>query len=148
MAVDDVMQTAKVCLAPLRFGAGIKGKLISAMQNGTPSVTTNIGAEGMLWDLHWSGNIANDSVNLANAAITLYKNKTDWKKAQKQGFEIISAYYSKSKLKVKLLSKIEVLCNNLLHHRTQNFIGALLQYQSMMSTKYMGKWIEEKNKKT
>ena len=43
----EVVSKAKVCLAPLRFGAGMKGKLVEAMQCGTPSVTTSIGAEGM-----------------------------------------------------------------------------------------------------
>ncbi len=43
----QVLQQARVCLAPLTFGAGLKGKFIDAMQTGTPSVTTAIGAEGM-----------------------------------------------------------------------------------------------------
>ena len=43
-----VMESARVCLAPLRFGAGLKGKLLDAMIVQTPSVTTPIGAEGML----------------------------------------------------------------------------------------------------
>ncbi|WP_067342778.1 glycosyltransferase family 4 protein, partial [Marinomonas spartinae] len=37
---QTVMQQARLCLAPLRFGAGIKGKLVEAMQMGTPSITT------------------------------------------------------------------------------------------------------------
>lgn len=46
-SAEMVLKQAKVGLAPLRFGAGIKGKLIDAMQAGTPTVTTSIGAEGM-----------------------------------------------------------------------------------------------------
>ncbi|MGB6153364.1 MAG: glycosyltransferase [Pricia sp.] len=46
-SADQVLKKARVGLAPLRFGAGIKGKLIDAMQAGTPTVTTSIGAEGM-----------------------------------------------------------------------------------------------------
>ena len=49
------MQQARVCLAPLRFGAGIKGKLAEAMFCGTPNVTTNIGIEGMAMGSDWSG---------------------------------------------------------------------------------------------
>jgi glycosyltransferase involved in cell wall biosynthesis len=40
---NEVVQQARVVLAPLRFGAGIKGKLVEAMLCGTPSVTTSIG---------------------------------------------------------------------------------------------------------
>ncbi|WP_281543234.1 glycosyltransferase [Maribacter aestuarii] len=146
-AVDDVMQSVKVCLAPLRFGAGIKGKLINAMQNGTPSVTTDVGAEGMHGDLPWCGSVAKNAEDFAKASIVLYTNKSDWQIAQEQGFEIINTLYSKPDLKTRFLSKLEVLNNNLKQHRTQNFIGALLQQQEFASTKYMGKWIAEKNKK-
>ena len=52
-SAKEVMLNAKVCLAPLRFGAGLKGKLIDAMECGTPSVTTTIGAEAMHDNLDW-----------------------------------------------------------------------------------------------
>jgi len=41
------MEGSRVCLAPLRFGAGIKGKLIDAMQCGTPSVYNRYWSRGM-----------------------------------------------------------------------------------------------------
>lgn len=43
----DVMKTYRVCLAPLRFGAGLKGKIVDSWAHGLPVVTTPIGAEGM-----------------------------------------------------------------------------------------------------
>ena len=43
----EVLKNSRILLAPLRFGAGIKGKLSNAMLCGTPSVTTSIGSEGM-----------------------------------------------------------------------------------------------------
>lgn len=48
---------ARVLLAPLRFGAGIKGKIVDAWANGLPVVTTPVGAEGMIpgVDQLWSG---------------------------------------------------------------------------------------------
>ena len=41
------MQQYRVCLAPLRFGAGLKGKIVDSWAHGTPVCTTPIGAEGM-----------------------------------------------------------------------------------------------------
>ncbi len=38
---QDTMSTYKVLLAPINFGAGVKGKFVDAMQTGTPSVTSN-----------------------------------------------------------------------------------------------------------
>lgn len=43
----DVMQQYRVCLAPLRFGAGLKGKIVDSWAHGMPVCTTPVGAEGM-----------------------------------------------------------------------------------------------------
>ena len=44
----DIMHKYKACLAPLRLGAGLKGKIVDAWQHGLPVCTTPIGAEGMM----------------------------------------------------------------------------------------------------
>ncbi len=144
--VQEVMKSAKVCLAPLRFGAGIKGKLLQAMQFGTPSVTTKIGAEGMHGKMDWNGSITDNEKDFINAAIDLYKNKTKWEQAQNNGYELIQSRYNKTDLEKQLSFKITYLLNHLEIHRSQNFIGSLLHHQTMNSSKYMGKWIQEKNK--
>ena len=141
------MQNARVCLAPLRFGAGLKGKLITAMQNGTPTVTTNIGAEGMIEDNAWCGFLVNNATEIANAAIELYNNENTWSTAQKTGFAIINKKFNKEKYLSSFISKINNLIANLEETRRRNFLGTILNYHSMQSTKYMAKWIEEKNKK-
>ena len=143
---DAVMKAAKICLAPLRFGAGVKGKLLSAMQNGTPSVTTTVGAEGMYGILDWNGSIENDHTAFVEAAVRLYTDPQTWKMAQEQGRTLINTLYSKISLTLILEQKLEQLQNELTKHRTQNFIGNLLQYQTLTATKFMGRWIEEKNK--
>jgi glycosyltransferase involved in cell wall biosynthesis len=45
--LEDAFQTARIFIAPLRFGAGYKGKIVSAMSAGVPVVTTSVGASGM-----------------------------------------------------------------------------------------------------
>ncbi len=142
-----VMQQSKVCLAPLRFGAGIKGKLLDAMRYGTPSVTTSIGAEGMQGILEWNGAVKNDSKEFANAAVTLYTDKNTWKKSQLQGKTLVNTLFGKNSFIKVFTEKLEHLQKNLPQHRQQNFMGQLMQHQTMASTKYMSKWIEEKNKK-
>ncbi|TMM57361.1 glycosyltransferase family 4 protein [Maribacter algarum] len=143
--VNEVFNQARVNLAPLRFGAGLKGKLIDAMQNGTPSVTTSVGAEGMHGDLDFNGQIAETSENIAASAIELYKNQSLWEEAQTNGFEIINTLYDKSVWIEKLDAKIGSVQKDLETHRKNNFVGAILGHQTMASTKYMSKWIEEKN---
>ena len=143
---QEVVSKAKVTIVPLRFGAGIKGKLIEAMQCGTPSVTTSIGAEGMKKSLDWNGIIANDPLEIANASIDLYINKALWQKSQQNGIEILEKCYLPSNGKSDFLNTLKDLEINIKNHRTHNFMGAMLMHHSIASTKFMSKWIEEKNK--
>ena len=146
-SAHEVMLNAKVCLAPLRFGAGLKGKLIDAMQCGTPSVTTSIGAEAMHGNLEWAGMISDDAVSFANAAVQLYSDKSIWLKAQEQGIKIINQVFEKDNQAKLLIEKIYHLQKNLILHRQKNFLGAMLMHHTISGTKYMSRWIEEKNKK-
>ncbi len=142
------VSNAKVCLAPLRFGAGIKGKLTEAMQNGTPSITTTIGAEGMHANLPWNGFIENTPEKFADKAVEIYSNKSVWGKSQQNGIRIINEIYDKEKLKEPFLKRLNGLQATIKNHRVQNFIGTMLQHHSLQSTKYLSKWIEEKNRKS
>ncbi len=145
-STEKVISNSKVCLAPLQFGAGLKGKLIDAMQFGTPSVTTNIGAEAMHKKLPWNGFICKNYEEFALKSIELYIQEKTWQDAQKNGLDILHKCFSKEKYSQKLLNKIEYLEQHKTTHRLQNFIGSLLLHHTLKSTKYMAKWIEEKNK--
>ena len=143
---DEVVENAKVVLTPLNYGAGIKGKLTEAMLCGTPSVTTTIGVEGMAGNFPWNGFVADDFSDFALKAVELYTNKPVWEQAQLNGIDIINSIYSKEKNAPLFFSKIEDIQTNLEKHRVSNFLGSLLQHQTLQATKYMSKWIEEKNK--
>ncbi|HOY23905.1 MAG TPA: glycosyltransferase [Cellvibrio sp.] len=147
-AVDAqiVMQQARVCLAPIRFGAGIKGKLMDAMRCGTPSVTTNIGAESMRGDLAWGGLIENNAQAIADAAVKLYSDETQWKKSQQYGFDILQGYFSACDHSRRLIERINSLQINVKSERQQNFMGTMLRHHSLKSTQYMSQWIEAKNR--
>ena len=142
----EVIKNARIVLAPLRFGAGLKGKFIDAMQNGTPCVTTSIGAEGMHGNLPWNGIISDDVETLIEETVKLYTDKNRWLQAQENGFEIIQQRYQKQFFQQQLLNKIQNTQQHLEKHRTQNFFGSMLQLHHMKSTKYMSLWIEGKNK--
>ena len=142
----EVMARARVCLAPLRFGAGIKGKFIDAMQMGTPSVTTDIGAEGMTNGMPWPGLIANSDDEIIAAAVALYQNETLWQQAHDASQPLLKEVYDAKTLGERLITRITALQANLPAHRLTNFTGAMLRHHSMKSTQYMSQWIEEKNK--
>lgn len=144
--VNDVMQNAKVCLAPLRFGAGLKGKLIDAMQNGTPCVMSGIAAEGMFGGLESNGFIMDDAETFAQKAVELYKNAQLWQQKQHNGFSVLNKRFDASNFESTFKTKIDSLKNHLTTHRQNNFMGTMLQHQTLQSTKYLSKWIEEKNR--
>ena len=145
----EVIQNAKVLLAPLRFGAGIKGKLAEAMINGTPSVTTPIGAEAMYQEQNetWPGAISQTAEDFAQQAINLYQNQDEWLKQQQQGYKVVSREFIKTiDFTDAFLNQIETILGDLDSHRNQHFIGAMLNHHYHKSTKYMAQWIEAKNK--
>jgi glycosyltransferase involved in cell wall biosynthesis len=143
----EVMEASRICLAPIRFGAGIKGKLLDAMIMQTPSITTSMGAEGMMHkDEPWGGTVTDDVEAFVEAAVKLYTDEEAWVEAQKNGTALLHAHYDAKKLGVQLMEKILTTEENLTQHRLNNFTGAMLKHHSMMSTKYMSQWIAEKNK--
>ncbi|WP_193038777.1 glycosyltransferase [Pseudoalteromonas nigrifaciens] len=143
----EVMQSARVCLAPLRFGAGIKGKLLEAMIMQTPSVTTNIGSEGMHNELPWPGKIADTADDFANAAVKMYNNQSEFEQAQQDGNTLLNTLYDKAQLSAALIQKVDAISSDLNAHREKNFTGQMLKHHTMRSTQYMSQWIAEKNKK-
>lgn len=146
--VDDafkVMQSARVCLAPLRFGAGIKGKLADAMLCSTPSVTTYIGIEGMQTSLPWAGEIANDAQSIADAAVKLYQDADTWQNASELGQKNAHLLFEQHKHFSSFSSRLKQVLTNLTAHRQNNFIGSMLNHHHHKSTKYMAQWIEVKN---
>jgi hypothetical protein len=144
---EEAYINSRVCLAPLLFGAGLKGKLIDSMIFGTPNVTTTIGAEGMTRNNKWNGFIEDNPNKFADKAVELYNYEENWVAFQKIGKEIINNCFNKVKFTNKLEEKISLISTNLRNHRRQNFIGQLLQYHTLKSTKYLSKYIEEKENK-
>lgn len=143
---NEVMRAARVCLAPLRFGAGLKGKLADAMANGTPSVTSPIGAEAMHARLPWGGKIVDEAADFAKAAVELHSNEKAWNKANEDGFKILNTLFAPKKHQGALIRKLLSVQTHLEAHRQKNFTGAMLMQHTASSTRYMALWIEAKNK--
>lgn len=145
--VKEVMQKASVCLAPIRFGAGLKGKLVDAMQNGTPCVMTSMAAEGMFGNLDANGFVQDNPEMFADKAAQLFEDEKLWNEKQDNGFEIINKRFDKISFQAEFLKRIAITTQQLNKNRLNNFIGQMLQHHNLQSTKFMSKWIEEKNKR-
>lgn len=146
--VAEVFNKARVLLAPIPFGAGIKGKLLEAMSLGLPNVTSSIGAEAMHGLLPWSGYIADEDADFIKKSILLYNNASSWNSASKNGHRIIRKRFSKDLFQPDFSARLIQISENLSDLRAQNYMGQILQHHQFQSTKYLGKWIEEKNRGT
>lgn len=144
-SATEVMKNARINLAPLQYGAGLKGKVTDAMSAGTPTITTSIGAEAIRGELPFSGLIENDAQAIADAAVKLYNDKKLWEEKQQNGFAIYNQRFNRETAWKNLIEKIENCINSLEEHRLNNFTGAMLQHHQHKSTQYMSQWIEAKN---
>lgn len=142
---QQVMAAARVCLAPLRFGAGIKGKLADAMACGTPSVTTTIGAESMHGDMAWGGVIADQLEDFVDAAMMLASDEAQWQLAQQRGQQILQQHFDRTLASENFIAAILQTREQQATRRLQNFTGAMLRHHSMKSTQYMSQWIQLKS---
>lgn len=142
----QVLSQARVCLAPLRFGAGIKGKLADAMRAGTPSVTTPLGAEAMAGDKPWPGVVGTTPDTLVAGAVALYSDPQLWHEAQCNGRSVVAERFDGPTQARYLIERLLHCRENLELNRQGNFTGAMLRHHFHQSTHYMSRWIEAKNR--
>ena len=142
------LQAYRVNLAPLRFGAGLKGKIVDGFMSRTPCVTTKIGAEGMLDALPWGGLIAGDEQSLADKAVELYQNQSLWEQCSTRAKQIIRQQFDEKHHANEFVNKVINLREQLAAHRNTHFLGKLLRHELYRSSYFMSKWIEEKNSST
>lgn len=146
-SVEKIFNNYRVLLAPIPFGAGLKGKLWESMIYGIPNVTSEIGAEAMHHNDIWNGYIENNEEKFIEKSVELYQNPNLWQKAQENGYQLLKQLFNKTDFDENFKIRIAEIEKNLETHRNHNFLGQILQYHFLQSTKYLSKWIEEKNKK-
>ncbi|WP_282069580.1 glycosyltransferase [Olleya namhaensis] len=76
--INVTLNSAKLFVAPLRFGAGIKGKIGQSLEHSLPLVTTDVGAEGFDFENQQEIMIANSAEEIAHKIVALYTNKALW----------------------------------------------------------------------
>jgi len=155
----DIMAQYAVLLAPLRYGAGLKGKIVDAWWHGLPVATTPIGAEGMgggeEYDgdsvpglpVGWGGmHSARTSDEIAEQAGWLYRDNALWHQSQRRGFELLREFYDRDSTLDAVFSAIHRARSGMATARLKKFTSAILWQQQMRSTEYFSKWIELKER--
>lgn len=96
--LDSLYQKSRLVVVPLRYGAGVKGKVIEAMYNQVPIVTTSVGAEGIIG----SENIliiADTETEFANQVIYLYDNDGKLNKLSQASLDYVNNHFTAKAVK-------------------------------------------------
>ncbi|MFZ9576800.1 MAG: glycosyltransferase [Bacteroidia bacterium] len=144
--LHPILNTYRIVFAPLRFGAGQKGKFIDAMCAGTPIITSAIGAEGM-WTAHEiPDSIAQNDTDLITLLERVYNNEKKWKQSQTL-FNQVALHLQSNAFENTFVNTLQTLLHTLKSHRHTHILGRILKTEAYAAQRYKYRYIEEKNKK-
>jgi GT2 family glycosyltransferase/glycosyltransferase involved in cell wall biosynthesis len=97
---------ARLAIVPLRFGAGVKLKVVEALRHGLPLVTTSVGAQG-LPGLSEVASLTDDPAEIAAAAIRLLRDDALWANRSAAQRAYAESRFSRAAMKASLLEALE-----------------------------------------
>jgi GT2 family glycosyltransferase len=92
-ALADYYRSARLAVAPLKYGAGMKGKVIEAMRFGLPTVTTQAGAQGLMAARSFLA-VEDDAAAFAKAVITLLQDDLVWHERSEAAQRFVHEHFS------------------------------------------------------
>jgi GT2 family glycosyltransferase/glycosyltransferase involved in cell wall biosynthesis/uncharacterized coiled-coil protein SlyX len=105
--LDPLLQTLRVGVAPLQYGAGIKGKVAMTMGAGIPCVCTEIAAEGMGIKDNVHALVENDPLRFAQGIVTLYGDETTWVRLARNGRTLVQDRFGDAANRASLLKVLD-----------------------------------------
>jgi glycosyltransferase involved in cell wall biosynthesis len=100
--IDPLLDSARALVAPLSYGAGLKGKVTQALAVGLPVVTTPIGAEGLDAQDGEHLLIGDDDAELAAAVIRVVRDADLWERLSRSGQQLAAERCSPSVMDERL----------------------------------------------
>jgi hypothetical protein len=108
--ISGFLENSRISIAPLLYGAGVKGKVGQSLMNGLPVVATSIATEGMELVPNRDIIVADESIDFAESVFKLYNDELLWENVSHEGWkaanELFSAVSAKTKIE-KLISGLE-----------------------------------------
>jgi glycosyltransferase involved in cell wall biosynthesis len=92
--LSQIFSECRISVAPLRYGAGVKGKVITSLSYGVPCVATSIASEGMGLMNGQNALICDSPAEFAAAVVKLYTDSDTWEKVSQNGLALVSEKYS------------------------------------------------------
>lgn len=145
--LEPVFLESRLQLAPLRFGAGVKGKILNALRFGLPTLSTAIGWEGIYQGPESVDFLAESPEDFARKAAHLYSNGPAWTDSLDLQLRASSAHFNPS-------------MNELLHaienreersesvSEAESVLQNMLRNQAFDRVRYLSKWIEAKERRS
>lgn len=146
--VEKTMRSHLLLAAPLRYGAGVKGKLTDAMWNGLVTVTTEVGAEGLTDSDGYPGILVASTASIeekfAQAIVSACTHEAEWRALQGRGFGFMSRHFDSRANGEKLVSGLSRALRELPARRAGDYFGSILWRDGHRSTEFMAKYIATK----
>jgi glycosyltransferase involved in cell wall biosynthesis len=92
--LEPMLAGTRISVAPLRFGAGVKGKVNQAMSHGLPVVLTTLAAEGMYLEDEVDALIKDDAMAMATAIDRAYHDEALWLRLSDSGLDSVNRHFS------------------------------------------------------
>lgn len=92
--IEKMIDVARINIAPLRYGAGAKGKISQALASGLPTIATKVAADGMHLTNNESVLLANDAQAFTNGILALYEDEILWNHLSTKGYKIAEEFFS------------------------------------------------------
>lgn len=149
--VASAMRSHRLLVAPIRYGAGVKGKLTDAFVHGLVTVTTPIGAEG-LGGTDFPGVIvpamdcddAAAAQEFAQAVASTYADAELWTSLQARACSFAAEHLDAERIGNRAWSALDARWRDLLAARRRDFVGQMLWQSSLRSTEWMAKGLAAK----
>lgn len=108
--IEGYLSNCRLSVAPLRFGAGVKGKINQSLAHGLPVVATPLAVEGMFLKHEESVMVADDAVAFADAVVRLYEDPNLWRRLSAAGLVTTEQYFSLDAARAGIKEMLSV-CN-------------------------------------
>ena len=106
--LTSLLRRVRLSVAPIRYGAGMKGKITNALAHGLPSVATAIAAEGMNLESGRNVLIADDPQAFADAVASVYGDAELWRRISLAGLELVDSRYGHRTIYPLLARALEI----------------------------------------
>ncbi|WP_017757210.1 glycosyltransferase [Pseudacidovorax intermedius] len=104
--LEAIYARVGLAVVPLRFGAGIKGKVVEAMHHGVPLVTTSVGVQG-LSSTGDAASVADEPQQMAHEILRLLRDDAAWRQSAAAGPAYVAAHFSAAAMEAVLVQDID-----------------------------------------